>query len=189
MHAIEPLYSNVKTIVQVFAGEHRNIHAVHAALGREAGWIYLSGAHHSRSMLKELDTLRVHTGPPLNTSKHTEQMVRVHRIDELFGQERLAFVHLDVEGAERDVVLGAHAVFQHDRPVFTVESSPLSFGNRTHAEKRQLLATVHAMGYRTYAVREQCGVTRGCINIICLPAERVGLAPTVLVNQTDEILP
>merc|ERR1712194_977035 len=81
----------------------------------------------------------------------------VFQLDNLFSgawhEERLAFAHFDVEGAELDLLMGADMVIQRDQPVFTVE---VDVNDRPTL--RRMLEKVEILGYQARIVPEVCGL-------------------------------
>jgi len=102
----------------------------------------------------------------------------MYRLDDLFATERLAFAHLDVEGAELDVLHGGEATILRDRPVFTVEVHVQL--NRSFTS--ELVEWIARRGFSIYLVHERCGVKFDCRNLLCLPVERVA-ASVKLVGE------
>lgn len=92
-----------------------------------------------------------------------------HTVDDLVGthssQGPLAFAHWDVEGYEHDVLEGARETIARDRPVFTVESFPLS---KAEAHEK-LMDLVASLGYTAHEVPESCGIPSDCRNFVVVP--------------------
>lgn len=84
-------------------------------------------------------------------------------IDELCGERRVAFLHLDVEGMELAALRGARNVVRTNLPFFTVESH-----KGLRKERDALFAYIASIGYRCYEVDEICG-RRDCRNNVCAP--------------------
>ena len=95
-------------------------------------------------------------------------------VDALFGNKHnitqiLGLAHLDLEGAELDVLGGAHQTIERDRPWLTLETFP-----RSNRSRHKLLVT-HAqetIGYHLQIVDEVCGFPKDCRNMIAIPLEQ-----------------
>lgn len=168
VHAIEPFDTNLASL-RDYVKTRPNIALLHGALGSVARRFELSSASHSRTMLHNVASAKNAT----STSRHA---VTVYRIDDRFAAERVAFMHLDVEGSEEDALLGATAVIERDRPIFTVETH-MANGDAHVAAHASLLATLRRLRYRPHIVKEVCGVLQSCRNLIAVPLERVALLP------------
>ena len=124
--------------------------------------------------------------------KHSSKRIgfRVFTLDDLFrtqwGAERLGFAHLDLEGSESAALRGAEATIWRDRPVLTTEAQM----NTQPAKTGELLLLLERLGYDTHVVDEECGVPRGCRNMISLPRGRApegaAIAQAWLRAQIDE---
>ena len=176
VHAIEPIPSNVKDLTRL-ALVLPNVQPLHGGLGSSDRTVSLSGGH-TASMLTHVDKRQ-------SVANATANTFRIHSLDSLFGgpwaSERLAFGHFDVEGAELDLLSGATAVLQRDRPVFTVEQALADvYGARS------LLREIESLGFKAHMVPEVCGKNRDCRNFICVPSERP-LTDPMLVRNTVPI--
>ena len=174
MHAVEPLPANVLRIMQL-ARSSPNIQPLHGGLGSSDRTVSLSGS--------QTKTMLTHVDRRPTVSNDSKRAFRIYRLDSLFfagpwASERLAFGHFDVEGSEYDLLRGAAAVLQRDRPIFTVE---MALGDAKASQT--LLEEVEAQGFRAYMVPEVCGLNRDCRNFICVPSERP-LTDRLLVQST-----
>lgn len=79
-----------------------------------------------------------------NSGGHSlSEDARVETLDGLIGLERCDFIKIDVEGMERDVILGARETIARFRPVLFVEND--------RADKSEdLISTLEEMGYRCF---------------------------------------
>ncbi len=104
------------------------------------------------------------------------EQVEIRRLDE-FALRTCRLIKIDVEGMERDVLLGAAETIRQFRPVLYVE-------NDRHEKSRDLIETLRSMSYRMYWHRapyfnphNYLGATENifpnvyAINMLCLPAE------------------
>jgi len=100
----------------------------------------------------------------------SENAIDIFTLDQLFtaNSRRLGFAHLDVEGSELDVLLGAHHVLSRDRPVFTVEVHVHLSPHKTAA----LLQLIASHGYTTFLIEEVCGGRYDCRNLLNIPKDR-----------------
>jgi FkbM family methyltransferase len=71
------------------------------------------------------------------------QAVPCYRLDTLVREEQVALIKLDVEGAELDVLRGAEAIVQRDRPVLYLENDRVALSEA-------LIAWLFAHGYRLW---------------------------------------
>lgn len=95
----------------------------------------------------------------------TRRIFPIYKVDDLIGsEERLAFAHIDVEGAEPYALRGATNTIARDRPVLTLETFP-----QTNATQHALLLEMMAsLKYACKMVNESCG-WNDCRNLLCLP--------------------
>ena len=91
----------------------------------------------------------------------------IFTIDEEFATEAVAFMHLDVEGAELDVLKGASMVIARDHPMFTVESHFMNIH-----EHKALLNYIRSIGYMPIEINERCG-QHDCRNYIVVETSDV----------------
>jgi FkbM family methyltransferase len=93
VHALEPLPSNMES-VRKYAQSMRNIDPLQVALGSEERRVAFRGTQQSTQVFN------VQQAPTQHSA--TAATFRVVRLDDLFERqwrgERLAFLHLDVEG-------------------------------------------------------------------------------------------
>ena len=98
--------------------------------------------------------------------------LQLYRIDDLpwfaAGRERLALLHLDVEGAEDRALAGGAAVLARDQPLLSVELHV----HKKPAQSQALLRQLTALGYDAYFVEEICGMRADCRNLLCVPRSR-----------------
>ena len=78
--------------------------------------------------------------------------------------ERLSLLHLDVEGAEADVLRGARETLRRDMPIVTAEVHVHLRTPRTQA----LLHFLAASRYEVFLVEEICGMRADCRNLLCI---------------------
>lgn len=178
VHALEPLHANFKIAHRYQAGRP-NLKLHHGALGSVTKTISMRSAQVSTSRRSHLSMLQnselqhgVEGDSKLSTGSQESTTIHVHRLDDFFQStwagEQLAFAHIDVEGAELDVLWGASAIIQRDRPLFSVEV----WVHKNHSYTHQLVDHVKAAGYRPYSINERCGLNGDCRNLLCLPLER-----------------
>jgi hypothetical protein len=68
--------------------------------------------------------------------------------------ERVAFVKLDVDGHECDVLEGAQATLTRDRPPILMELAPYVFSERA-GDFDRMLRLIWALGYRLFRVSDE----------------------------------
>ena len=162
VHAVDPLASNVNIIRRQAPS---NIRALCAVLGVESTTVFMD----HRAQQHASKTGYFLTGKGLAHSDNGSMVaVRMRTIDELFvsdwSGERLALLHLDVEGAEREVLRGGTATLQRDMPIITVEVHVHLHLSRTRALIRLLLSS----RYEVFLVEEICGMRADCRNLLCV---------------------
>lgn len=161
VHGIEPLTANLEHIRHNWLPGRHNIQLHQGVLGTAAGEMQVamprSQAAGSQMVLTR-DTRA-------KNSRGTTESIPVFSVDGLLAGNKLAFMHLDVEGFELQALRGAHRVLRRDRPPFTIELS--IHGNASFT--RELLSFVSALGYQCGAVDEMCGETADGRNLVCLP--------------------
>ena len=154
VHALEPVRASLQAIRDKYltGGFRPNLQPMQAGLG---------------SRLKTLDMRRVQKGVARGRLYTVEQLENTHlhadredapvsatsvpifTIDMLFRtiwpDRRLGFAHLDVEGAELDVLRGGALTFAKDRPIFSVEVHVAENATFT----RELLTHTQSLGCDT----------------------------------------
>mmetsp|Transcript_28740 Transcript_28740/g.92797 ORF Transcript_28740/g.92797 Transcript_28740/m.92797 type:complete len:251 (-) Transcript_28740:254-1006(-) len=168
--AVEPLKSNVQRIVEMTFG--LDVQTVHGGLGDAAGTGSYPerldmaagrkpGASNQIGLLPAYQArLRLHDGD-------ASAEYPVYTVDMLMHKQNLSFAHWDVEGGEPALLRGAAATLARDRPLFTVETFPLSNSTR-HSE---LMREIDTAGYRCMELDEVCGALKDCRNLMCIPVE------------------
>lgn len=89
-----------------------------------------------------------------------DSLIQPHR----YMHERLVFAHIDVEGAEPEVLHGGEQTIMHDRPILTVETFPKSNATR----HRILMDRLRFLYYTCHMLDEPCG-WGDCRNLVCVP--------------------
>lgn len=134
VHAFEP---NPRTfgLLKVNSGLADNIVAHNTGLGSQRGRASLN--------FNPLNIGEASLNPILKGPSDVE--IQIERLDDLSAQlGQVAFIKLDVEGFETEVISGAKAVLESFRPVIAFEQNPSAFdGGRSSAA--DLLVS---MGYR-----------------------------------------
>jgi len=171
-----------------------NLRPVHGGLGSTAGWWNLGvrvprkQPHVGFQVSIEEQGFFVHDPPPTPSveapQKNKFLMFPIYRIDDLYlgpwGQERLGFFHLDVEGHEVAVLNGSMQILKRDRPILTTEVYSQSAAARSNAEK--LFALLDELQYDSYVVEESCGTPSDCRNLINVPRERRDMHSATLAS-------
>ncbi len=162
VHAVDPSPQYVARMRCNHTNMHKHLYAVASAPGRI---MMRSGANQYVTTTSKNSLATRERGPPGN--------VEVVTLDFLFRREwnvRAAFLHIDVEGYELDVLRGAERVLRNDRPVFSIEIHV--HHNTTFTT--ELILHVTERRYRVYLIPEVCGWERDCRNLLCFPEERLG---------------
>lgn len=97
-------------------------------------------------------------------TKASDGNVEVTTLDRFFARQgsHPGFLHLDVEGYERKLILGGQKTINTYQPVFSFEV------HMNTTEGRATIATVEQMGYLVFMVNEDCG-NGYCRNNLALP--------------------
>ncbi|NDE90611.1 MAG: FkbM family methyltransferase [Alphaproteobacteria bacterium] len=117
---------------------------------------------------------------------------RIERLDDVFHEPRLDFIKIDVEGMEKDVLLGARESIMKFRPVMFIE-------NNRRDKSSALNKLVLDMGYRIWwhtgrifnpdnhnRCDENVFGKMSNINVLCVPRERGDAeVPKGLIECTD----
>lgn len=171
--AIEPILANVHEIHRRTISL-RNVDVIRGGLGRKNGTSTYGASLDEKSAARAL-------GPQYGDrlKYNLPQRIEIHRvrfpvytIDGLFHKKTLSFAHIDVEGAEEDVLKGGIKTIFRDRPIFTVEQFPQT---RPYYY-RSVMQLLKFMQYDVYEIPESCGAD-DCRNYVCLPSEKSILLP------------
>ena len=164
VHAIEPLLVH-RTAIERYQVNRSNIVYLHGGLGSTERVVSTRG---QGSMV-----VNVHKAMSLPSTAHSigTTAFTVYRLDDLFlgrwRDERLAFAHFDVEGAEADVISGGMQILRRDRPIFTVE-----VGYHQRTTPAALFHAFRALSYQAYLVHEVSGTNVDARNLLVMPTER-----------------
>lgn len=106
IYAVEPDPKTFKRL-QKFAADHENVLPIHAALWCEAGDARFSSAGNRNSSL-------------IGASyEHKDVSVPLMSVD-MLAKERIDFIKFDLEGAEREALLGSRETILRDRPALAI---------------------------------------------------------------------
>ena len=107
IHAIEAdgvSFLRLQEFVARLPSHTRNrLHLYKCAVGSERGFTFFEG-----------------NGTLTSKASQTGELVEMISIDELFAEIPLAFIKMDIEGAECDALQGAAKVIQRDRPILAI---------------------------------------------------------------------
>ena len=180
--AIEPVRSNVVNILRL-AQNLPNVRVAQVGLSNVTGGFDSYGA--------SLDKMSTYgeTGPQFGSilkynlrqrNEQTRVFFNLTTIDSLLEESpSVAFLHLDLEGAELLALSGAVCTITKHRPLLSVESFPVS-RKRQHLEVTNFLKFLK---YEVYRVPESCGAD-DCFNSIAIPIELQIQIPSVCVCET-----
>ena len=209
VHAVEPLFTNVKHIANKVASRLPNVAPIQAGLGAVEERITPSGgmfavgqmftAERIRRRQQQSEANRPQQPPPSSGSLDARKgwsrsSFVVRRLDSLFANEwrgeTLGFAHLDVEGFELDVLRGGVATLRRDLPVVATEL--FVHANRSYSS--ELLAFMNALGYDSYLIDEVCAYRMDCRNLLHWPRARRGLleyaaAPMSIARAAYRLFP
>ena len=167
--AIEPILTNVNEIRRR-TDALGNVVTIRGGLGRRNGTSTYGASLDKQTASRAL-------GPQYGDrlKYNLPQRIDVHRVrfpiytidGLLFSDNVLAFAHIDVEGAEEDVLKGGMKTILRDRPIFTIEQFPQS----RLPFYRSIMQMLKFMQYDVYEIPESCGAD-DCRNYISLPSEK-----------------
>ena len=169
IHAVDPSEAELGSRQYRCA---KSVRTHNAAVSDVDGWLHANASQTAWLSTKDgMPGLTLGEDPGEGIGRQTDMPVPVRRIDRLFAEwdAHLAFAHIDVEGFERNAVLGMRAVIARDRPVFSTEL----FASRPDA--KALLQTIAALNYSSFLIQEQCGMHFDCRNVLSFPNERLEL--------------
>ena len=181
--AIEPILANIHEIRRrtISLG---NVLILRGGLGRRNGTSTYGASLDEKSASRAI-------GPQYGDrlKYNLPQRIEIHRvkfpvytIDGLFSKKTLSFAHIDVEGAEEDVLKGGIKTIFRDRPIFSMEQFPQS---RPQYYK-SVMQLLKFMQYDVYEIPESCGAD-DCRNYVCLPSEKSIFLPAACSCITCEI--
>ena len=172
VHAVEPLQANVAYMQNLLprweAWGARNVTVTHAGLGREA----ITNMSVPRIRYRNLGQNMLTLSQVTNESDGELETFPLLTIDGIFEGERLALAHIDVEGQEYEVLLGARRTLARDRPWLTLEThtntSIVGYSERDYRMAVHIGRLLGHSRYAVYVVDEACGAP-GCRNLLCVP--------------------
>jgi len=168
--AIEPILTNVNEIRRR-TRSLPNVVAIRGGLGERNGTSSYGG-----SLDDKPSASMKSTGPQYGDrlKYNLQQRIEPRRvtfpiftIDGLIVNTKLAFAHIDVEGAEEEVLKGGMQTIFRDRPIFTVERFPQSRA----VFYKSMMQLLKLISYQAYEIPESCGAD-DCRNYVALPAEK-----------------
>jgi FkbM family methyltransferase len=165
VHGIDPLRANIDSAIRNFGAEAPNMHMHVGGLGAQES-VADFGPKKVRGQMVMPKHVRV--ASESNTSFPIHTLDKLFSTGGLFGDEKLAFAHIDVEGHELNVFRGARAVLARDQPLIAFELQV----HRNIGFTIELLGFITAAGYDSFLVEEPCGVHMDCRNIISFPRSR-----------------
>ena len=162
---LEPLPANVKHIKQNIIPFYSNIQILEGLLDSE---------NNNKNITDKLKKVGQQVGLLYDTlggkTMQGKLSVKTYTIDYLFRYRRLSFAHIDVEGGELNVLLGAQKTIERDQPIFTVETH---IKKLPHMHSRLFEFVYNKMGYECLTIKENCGFPQSwmCRNHICFPPQ------------------
>ena len=175
IHALDPGLGNV----QAMSGErsrvrgHSRVVPMLAALGAKPGMLRVPRRGRKvGQQMQDILAKQITHGDNAGSLNATGKRVPVYRVDDLFASqwrnERLGFFHLDVEGAEMQVIEGAWSVLSRDAPVLATEL----YVHHNASYTQQLMLAMHTLDFDSFLVEEACAPRLDCRNLIHLPRSR-----------------
>ena len=124
-----------------------------------------------------LDHIKVRSAAQINSSARRQEIYKVKgmwmdafTLDSLNLHNGVSLLHLDVEGHEGDLLLGAHMTIQSNRPIIITEGYDVWDPIPKDENDRLVAAVMNSLGY-THAteIPEHCGVKSNARNRIWWP--------------------
>jgi FkbM family methyltransferase len=164
VHAIDPLARNVKAIE---SRAPANLKILHAALGPRSTTLYLDRRAQKRAAASGYLPGTIGGEDQQHNKAHALPVV-VRSLDDLYAKdwqrERLTLLHLDVEGAETDVLRGTKETLSRHMPIVIAEVHVHMQPARTQA----LIRFLASHRYEVFLVEEICGMRADCRNLLCI---------------------
>lgn len=157
--AVEPLKNNIQHI-RKYSLKHWNIQILPGVLSDVDGKDYYDERYdRKRSGLSlQMSFLKNYTG---------SVEFKKHKIDSIMMNRKLAFAHLDTEGSEHLVLMGANETILRDRPIIVFESHKNSMFSKY---RKTSLSILKEYRYYVYEINEICG-SPDCRNNLAVPEE------------------
>lgn len=182
---IEPLAEQFAYLAGLFANKP-GIRLINAAVGKAPGTasFVINRNAPEESGLKR----RIYNNE--STANIIETTVDVITLDSLDLDFKVDYIKIDVEGGELDILRGAHALLQRDRPLMSVEYGYPSYSAYGHqpgdlydiaAENNYVLADMFGNIYRDRAEWLVC-VDAYYWDYLMIPQEQVALHLTALLH-------
>lgn len=118
--------------------------------------------------------------------------VHVRPLDDVLGGTPVHFIKIDVEGMERDVLLGATYTLKHHRPILYIE-------NDRQEKSAALITTIIQANYRLWwhapplfnpdnYLMEEKDIYGGkhCLNMICMPREKADFSALNVLTEIKD---
>ncbi|MGH7925291.1 MAG: FkbM family methyltransferase, partial [Candidatus Binatus sp.] len=167
--SFEPLTANADQIeVNARLNHFDSVQVMRVALGNYDG--------EARFLLSEISSRgALETTGRIPSSPAGTARVRIRRLDTLMSEAHLPppdVMKIDVEGAEADVLAGAHETLMHHRPILMIE---------LHGTNAEVASALDAIGYRTSVLGRTGSIAEVPWDsyIIARPAERADLAACI----------
>ena len=170
IHAIEPLPQNMDLLRQL-SKRRPDIQPLQGALGASTGVGTLSDSLMQRKPGRGAQLHGLSQAKEAGLRGKAMIHFPIYTLDQLVSHwhgERIAFMHLDLEGDEESALQGARYTLRHQRPWFTIEVNQYML-RRANTSAENLMRTVASVGYHLYEVDEICGVQFDCRNVLCIP--------------------
>jgi len=128
---------------------------------------------------------------PSNNSENNKNIVKVDSLDNIFINEKISLIKIDVEGMELQVINGALEIIKKQMPFILFEQSKTNFKNKSSP----VIDKLYDLGYRSFAIDESLpkfptfgpAILRRLINFIKQITRR--RIERLVVVEASEILP
>ena len=87
---------------------------------------------------------------PTNNSEHNKNIVKVDSLDNIFINEKISLIKIEVEGMELQVINGALEIIKKQMPFILFEQTKTSFINQSSP----VIDKLSALGYKSFAIDE-----------------------------------
>ena len=129
VHAIDPSAENVALLNRTYGSAFPNLRVRVGGLGRRFVPVIKMRPYQIRMAkrgdlaITDEDLTQATAAPPSSdpSSDPKAFSFAIHRLDDIFADERLGFAHIDVEGSELSVLHGSIRTLARDQFVFSVE--------------------------------------------------------------------
>ena len=158
VHAFEPnpliypyLKENLSKII-------KNISLYNIAASDTAGFANLKIPNRFNNLNKKdyeemykLGASTIHEKNILKNNSYISKQVKKNKLDNLLKDKKIGFIKIDVEGHEKNVIIGASKIIKNDKPVLLVEIEE----KHTQDKVINIINFIKTFGYKSYFLHEK----------------------------------